>query len=210
MVAQVSDAIDVDHDGATSYTEFLAAVLEMQGKLVDDLLRHAFSVFDVDRDGRITLDELRAILSGDGPLVAVLPDGQRVEDIIRAIDTSHDGAISFGEFRAYFQGSGEAGPLPSDLGHLVTDGEDLATAFCTLAVQLGRPAGELAAFAERLAERHWLTTVGDLRELQEADWPRLELPLKLELKLRSYIGSRPLTPGAALSPRSSGGLPAGG
>eukprot|EP00439_Symbiodinium_sp_Y106_P006897 s4681_g1.t1 len=59
-------------DGHINYTEFVAALLQVQGKLIDDVVYHAFQIFDLNGDGHISLDELRSMLSGGGPLSAVL------------------------------------------------------------------------------------------------------------------------------------------
>eukprot|EP00913_Durusdinium_trenchii_P019708 g18528.t1 len=41
------------------------------GKLLDEVVFHAFQIFDLNGDGHISLDELRMMLSGQGPLSAV-------------------------------------------------------------------------------------------------------------------------------------------
>merc|ERR1719183_506982 len=94
------------------YTEFVASLLQTQGQLVEDVLYHAFHIFDVNHDGGISLDELQSMLSGDGPLAAVLPDGKTAEQVLKEVDTSHDGSISFSEFKAYLLREGQTGATP--------------------------------------------------------------------------------------------------
>mmetsp|Transcript_99831 Transcript_99831/g.183390 ORF Transcript_99831/g.183390 Transcript_99831/m.183390 type:complete len:146 (+) Transcript_99831:64-501(+) len=137
----------------------------------------------------ISLDELRSILSGDGPLAAVLPDGKTVEQVLREVDTSRDGLISFEEFKAYLLREGQAHEsLPIAVcGHAVNVEELLHVTFRRIAPLLGRSEADLAAQASYLSEKHWINTVGDLRTLQSADWARLGLPLKLEQTVKTYI-----------------------
>lgn len=197
-IGQLLSSVDLDGDGHIQYTEFVASLLQVQGKLVDDVVYHAFHIFDVNADGHITLDELRTMLSGDGPLAAVLPDGKTVEQALAEMDLSRDGVVSFDEFKAYLmsQGHGNA-TLDPGMGRFASctgdgeeseSGESLDFLLRRLSRELGRPEAELSLQAQRLTEEHWISTVGDLQKLSEADWPRLGLPLKLERILRRHIG----------------------
>lgn len=192
-IGQLVDTIDVNCDGQIAYSEFVASLLQTQGQLIEDVLFHAFQIFDVNRDGQISKEELSAILSDAGPLSAVLPDGKTVDQVLKEVDTSGDGKISFAEFKAYLQREGQTNtPTASIHGDGEIDGffdagEQLTEAFIRLALQLGRSQAELEEQAVRLKEKHWMSTVGDLKELHEEDWARLGLPLKLERALRDRM-----------------------
>lgn len=198
-IGQLLSSIDVDGDGSIQYTEFVASLLQVQGRLVEDVVFHAFHIFDVNGDGHISLDELRSMISGEGPLVALLPDGKTVEQALVEMDLSRDGAVSFDEFKNYLlsQSNGHAAmDLGMDRalscaedrdGHDDESGESLDLILRRLSRELGRPEAELSLQAQRLTEEHWISSVGDLQKLSEADWPRLGLPLKLERILRSRI-----------------------
>merc|ERR1719456_389289 len=96
-------------NGSIDYTEFVACLLQTQGKLVESVLHHAFEVFDTNGNGCITLDELAMMLGGDGPLSGVLPEGSSVAEVFAEIDLSHDGVITFPEFKRYLtSGRGDA------------------------------------------------------------------------------------------------------
>jgi len=180
-IKEMVRAVDMDHNGTVEYSEFVAALLATQGKLVEEVIWHAFEVFDVNGDGQISLDELRSMMSEDGPLTAMLPDGKKIDEVLAEIDTSQDGAISFNEFRDYImQGTNSS----SDQ---LDREEPLRTTMARLAPHVGRPEAELVAQADRLAQQHWLGTIGDVQQLSEAEWTRLGLPLKLERVLRAYI-----------------------
>ncbi|CAI0542803.1 unnamed protein product [Linum tenue] len=69
-----------------------------------DELRDAFEVFDRDRDGLITVEELGSVLSSLG-----LKEGKRMEDckeMIRKVDADGDGMVNFDEFRTMMRNGG--------------------------------------------------------------------------------------------------------
>lgn len=80
--AALMSILDLDQNGFVSYTEFLTGVLSTSRNLSERLLQEAFDIFDVNGDGVISLAELQQMLSGDGPLVEMLPDGQTVEEVM--------------------------------------------------------------------------------------------------------------------------------
>lgn len=58
-------------------------------------LRAAFEVFDKDKSGTISADELRAMLKSLGDDMT----DKEINDIIREADTDGDNNISFAEFK---------------------------------------------------------------------------------------------------------------
>eukprot|EP00928_Gymnodinium_smaydae_P057448 TRINITY_DN4068_c0_g1_i1.p1 TRINITY_DN4068_c0_g1~~TRINITY_DN4068_c0_g1_i1.p1 ORF type:complete len:711 (-),score=144.80 TRINITY_DN4068_c0_g1_i1:66-2198(-) len=104
--AKMMAILDMDQNGYVSYTEFLAGALSTTENLSERLVREAFDLFDLDGDGIISKHELRLMLSGDGPLVDVLPDGQTVDEIMQE---AGDGVgISFADFRKYLNKSAKS------------------------------------------------------------------------------------------------------
>lgn len=97
---QLMAILDMDQNGYISYTEFVAGVLSTERNLSDKLIREAFETFDLDGDGSISFAELRAMLSGDGPLVDVLPDGTTVDEIMAKVGQG-EGLITYENFREY-------------------------------------------------------------------------------------------------------------
>mmetsp|Transcript_87287 Transcript_87287/g.154674 ORF Transcript_87287/g.154674 Transcript_87287/m.154674 type:complete len:1085 (-) Transcript_87287:90-3344(-) len=97
--------LDMDQNGRISYTEFLAGVLgSIAEDLPEKLVREAFDVFDLDGDGVISLSELRLMLSGDGPLVEMLPSGQTVDEVMEEVGDGKD-CITFQDFLEYLAAS---------------------------------------------------------------------------------------------------------
>lgn len=96
------EGIDADGSGLIDYTEFLAATLDKKCYMQEDVCYTAFSVFDQDGDGHITLEELKKILE-NGSVDQAL-HGRSSEEILKAVDTNGDGSIDFEEFMAMMRG----------------------------------------------------------------------------------------------------------
>eukprot|EP00927_Polykrikos_kofoidii_P053854 TRINITY_DN48391_c0_g1_i1.p1 TRINITY_DN48391_c0_g1~~TRINITY_DN48391_c0_g1_i1.p1 ORF type:complete len:928 (+),score=116.01 TRINITY_DN48391_c0_g1_i1:55-2838(+) len=201
-IAYITEALDVNCNGSVDYSEFCACLLQMQGQFLEETLNQAFRVFDVNKDGSLTLDELQSILGCGGPLAAILPDGMRVQELMKEVDLSQDGRISLSEFKAYLRRGPHTSELEQKMSGMVVPGipnidsskESVVSAeillddtFRNLAPVLHRSEAELSAIASDLKARHWLRTVGDLQELGTPEWRRLELPLKLEIELRKRL-----------------------
>ncbi|XP_008800225.2 probable calcium-binding protein CML10 [Phoenix dactylifera] len=102
---------DADGDGFISLDEFV----ELNVSTVDDStaledLRHAFSVFDLDRNGSISPDELARVLRsiGEGASVA------QCKRMIEGVDRDGDGLISFEEFKL-MMANGSGFPLANKI-----------------------------------------------------------------------------------------------
>jgi calcium-dependent protein kinase len=95
---QIMEDIDSDGSGVIDYTEFLAATLDKRVYLQEDACWTAFRTFDVDGDGKITQDEIRAVLNDDN--VSNVMGVQAIADMMKQLDTNGDGEIDFDEFMA--------------------------------------------------------------------------------------------------------------
>ena len=65
------------------YSEFIAGCLDAHTDLIESALSHVFHVFDINGDGKISLKELSSILTADGSLSLVLPEGKTVEEFMK-------------------------------------------------------------------------------------------------------------------------------
>ena len=59
-----------------------------------DCLKEAFSLFDADHDGEITVHELGRVMRNHG----LNPTDDELKDMIRNVDKNSNGAIGFNEF----------------------------------------------------------------------------------------------------------------
>ncbi|CAJ1369303.1 unnamed protein product [Effrenium voratum] len=82
---------NLDGSGRIDYTEFIAATLSQKQYLQKEVLWSAFRVFDKDGTGKITKQELGAILKEQA-------DGEAIRDMVSEVDLGGDGEISFDEF----------------------------------------------------------------------------------------------------------------
>ncbi|WOH01918.1 hypothetical protein DCAR_0521304 [Daucus carota subsp. sativus] len=106
-LVQMIDKIDVNGDGYVDMEEFGALYKTiMHEKDEEEDIREAFNVFDQNRDGYITVDELRSVLASLG-----LKQGRTVEDcrlMIKKADVDGDGKVNFIEFKQMMKGGGFA------------------------------------------------------------------------------------------------------
>ena len=65
------------------YSEFIAGCLDAHTDLIESALSHVFHVFDINGDGKISLKELSSVLTSDGSLSIVLPEGKTVEEFMK-------------------------------------------------------------------------------------------------------------------------------
>merc|ERR1719387_1457414 len=93
---QIMEEVDADGSGVIDYTEFLAATLDKKTYLQEDACWTAFKVFDRNGDGKISKDELHAVLnSGE---VEDAMGAQAVAKLLMEVDQNGDGEIDFDEF----------------------------------------------------------------------------------------------------------------
>jgi calcium-dependent protein kinase len=106
-LAAIMEGVDSDGSGLIDYTEFLAATLDRKSYLQEDVCWTAFSVFDQNGDGQITLEELKSILETGSVNDAL--DGRTSEEILQDVDTNGDGSIDFQEFMEMMRGGRASG-----------------------------------------------------------------------------------------------------
>ncbi|OVA13729.1 EF-hand domain [Macleaya cordata] len=112
-VGSMVGTLDVNGDGLIDIDEFCELYESIMGKRekvgereedeeeeeedIEEELRDAFDVFDGDKDGLISVEELGTVLKSLG-----LKQGMRIEEckeMIRKVDLDGDGMVSFDEFK---------------------------------------------------------------------------------------------------------------
>jgi len=79
-IDKVLAEVDLDHTGGISYTEFVASTIYARYESLEMLARQAFHALDTDRDGRVTLADVRGLFrERDRPLLSRLPQNRPFE-----------------------------------------------------------------------------------------------------------------------------------
>ncbi|OMJ84861.1 hypothetical protein SteCoe_13916 [Stentor coeruleus] len=94
-IDQIIQRCDTDGNGYINYSEFLTATVEASHAYSRERVRQVFEVFDKNKDGKLSLDEIRSALGGDANNFTVF------KQIISEVDTNCDGYIDFDEFLNY-------------------------------------------------------------------------------------------------------------
>ncbi|XP_024981969.1 calcium-dependent protein kinase 26-like isoform X2 [Cynara cardunculus var. scolymus] len=100
-IHDLMQAADINNSGTIDYEEFVAATLHFTKVDKEDRLFAAFSYFDKDGSGYITLDELQQACKEFGV------DDIHLDEILKEVDQNNDGRIDYSEFVAMMhKGSG--------------------------------------------------------------------------------------------------------
>uniref|UniRef100_A0A1D1XSS1 non-specific serine/threonine protein kinase n=1 Tax=Anthurium amnicola TaxID=1678845 RepID=A0A1D1XSS1_9ARAE len=103
-IQALMEAADIDNSGSIDYAEFIAATVHMNKMEREENLISAFSFFDKDGSGYITIDELQQACQEFG-----LSD-VHLDEMIKEIDQDNDGQIDYSEFAAMMRkGNGGIG-----------------------------------------------------------------------------------------------------
>mmetsp|Transcript_19140 Transcript_19140/g.34908 ORF Transcript_19140/g.34908 Transcript_19140/m.34908 type:complete len:506 (-) Transcript_19140:2424-3941(-) len=93
-VNELLKQIDVDGNGFVEYSEFLSAGMQLDAEENKQRLEDAFNIFDSDKSGGISLEELKEILG------SYMDADTDWDQLFRDVDSDHSGEISFEEFKA--------------------------------------------------------------------------------------------------------------
>ncbi|KAK7318367.1 hypothetical protein RJT34_03066 [Clitoria ternatea] len=103
-IKDLMDAADIDNSGTIDYGEFIAATVHLNKLEREENLVSAFSYFDKDGSGYITIDEIQQACKDFGL------DDVHIDEMIKEIDQDNDGQIDYGEFAAMMRkGNGGIG-----------------------------------------------------------------------------------------------------
>jgi calcium-dependent protein kinase len=95
-VQDLCESLDTNKNGYIDYTEFLAGCLIRRSFDPDHWLKSAFDYFDSDKDGNISLEDLKQAFTGGELNIPI--SKSRIEVILKKVDNNSDGKIDFTEF----------------------------------------------------------------------------------------------------------------
>lgn len=87
---KVIEEVDGDNDGYISYEEFLRVAINRKKLLEEKNLKLAFDRFDLDKDGKLSREEVKKVLGTQ--------ENHYINLLLKNIDKNRDGFISFCEF----------------------------------------------------------------------------------------------------------------
>lgn len=96
-IEKIINKVDEDKNGHINYTEFLVAATNWQKELSRERLQAAFEVFDKDKSGGISVEELVETLGGGRGQDHVFIE------MVKQADTNKDGQIDLEEFIAFME-----------------------------------------------------------------------------------------------------------
>ena len=86
------------------FREFICSLSVTTRGTLDEKLRWAFSIYDIDGNGYITVSEIISIIQSIQKMVGALDDSntseERVVEVFTMFDTNNDGKLSMEEFLA--------------------------------------------------------------------------------------------------------------
>lgn len=101
-VKKIMTEIDSDGDGFIDLKEFEAFYLAGAGKDTNDQeLRDAFALYDKDKNGKISANELHSVLKSLGEKCSV----KDCRKMISSVDVDGDGCVNFEEFKKMMAGT---------------------------------------------------------------------------------------------------------
>ncbi|CAH2299900.1 Kv channel-interacting 4 isoform X4 [Pelobates cultripes] len=100
------NAFDTDHNGSVSFEDFVMGLSTLLRGTVNEKLNWAFNLYDINKDGYITkeemLDIMKAIYDMMGkytyPVVREETPKQHVENFFQKMDINQDGVVTIEEF----------------------------------------------------------------------------------------------------------------
>jgi len=103
-LGDIMNTIDCDGSGFVEYSEFIAAALDRRAYMEEKAAWQAFSRFDLDKNGKISRQELKKVIYQDygDRSIGFGGVGKRksVDSLIQKVDVDGDGEIDFKEFMA--------------------------------------------------------------------------------------------------------------
>ena len=89
---------DTDGDGKIDYLEFIQAAINHKTILNKENVKMVFEMFDVNKDGKISVQELKSMFSEKSALNHPIKGDKIINEVMREVDKDNNGYITYEEF----------------------------------------------------------------------------------------------------------------
>ena len=96
---KMMDSIDFDGNGYIEYEEFIRVALPKSKLFTETNLKIAFDMFDLDKNGTISLDEFKTILG-----INKIKDEKVNKELLKEIPIKENEEMTFEQFKQIFLG----------------------------------------------------------------------------------------------------------
>ncbi|XP_047970124.1 calcium and calcium/calmodulin-dependent serine/threonine-protein kinase-like [Salvia hispanica] len=105
LAPRIFDLFDDNRDGSVDMREIIAGFSTLKYSQGDDALRLCFQMYDTDRSGCISKEELASLLKAlpDEYLPVDITEPGKLDEIFDLMDANSDGKVTFEEFKAAMQ-----------------------------------------------------------------------------------------------------------
>ena len=97
LVIKIFKNLDINNKGFITYKEFIMASVNKKEFLNENNLKFSFSFFDIDKDGDITIDDLKNIFK-EVNIDKDINLEEELKSLISEVDNNNNGKISFEKF----------------------------------------------------------------------------------------------------------------
>ncbi|KAA8537079.1 hypothetical protein F0562_029557 [Nyssa sinensis] len=105
LAPRIFDLFDNNRDGTVDMREILCGFSSLKNSQGDDALRLCFRMYDTDRSGCISKEEVASMLRAlpDDCLPVDITEPGKLDEIFDLMDANNDGKVTFEEFKAAMQ-----------------------------------------------------------------------------------------------------------
>ncbi|KAJ4970931.1 hypothetical protein NE237_004030 [Protea cynaroides] len=102
LARRIFDLFDNNHDGTVDMREILCGFSNLRNSKGDDALQLCFQMYDTDRSGCITKEEVASMLRAlpEDCLPADITEPGTLDEIFERMDANTDGKVTFEEFKS--------------------------------------------------------------------------------------------------------------
>ena len=94
QLERIIQSMDFDNNGYIEYEEFIRATISKENLFTDINLKTAFDMFDLDKNGSISLNEIKEVLG-----IKKNDDDKVIEELMNEVQRTGNEEITFEQFK---------------------------------------------------------------------------------------------------------------